>query len=137
MIEAGSADADQNFSRPGDRPHGVDKLQLFRPAVLFENGRSHGMLPRMHGDEDKSNELFEEVERRAYMDLPEDEDDDNVDVFSSIEPVDPGEAKDLTLGGYIALHNRPPAFSGTDDQPYTVDIDVEPTDDPQRPYAAF
>lgn len=95
------------------------------------------MLPRMHGDEDKSNELFEEVERRAYMDLPEEDGEDDVDLIASIEPVEPSEAKDLTLGGYIKLHNRPPAFSGTDDQPYTVDIDVEPTDDAQRPYAAF
>ena len=48
-----------------------------------------------------------------------------------------GEANDLTLGGYIAKHNRPPAFSGTDGQPYTVDIDVEETDDPARPNVAF
>ena len=40
-------------------------------------------------------------------------------------------------GGYIELHNRPPAFSGSDGQPYTVDVDTEPTGDPGRPHAAF
>ena len=52
-------------------------------------------------------------------------------------PVLPPEAKDLTLGGYIAMHNRPPAFGGSDDQPYTVDLDTEETGDPSRPHAAF
>lgn len=46
-------------------------------------------------------------------------------------------ADDLTLAGYIAKHNRPPAFEGADGQPYTVDVDTEATDDPQRPFAAF
>lgn len=46
-------------------------------------------------------------------------------------------APDLTLGGYIELHKRVPAFEGSDGQPYTVDVDVEATDDADRPYAAF
>ncbi|MGH7552722.1 MAG: hypothetical protein ACREMQ_06800, partial [Longimicrobiales bacterium] len=46
-------------------------------------------------------------------------------------------ARDVTLGGYIDLHNRVPAFEGSDGQPYTVDLDVEATGDPDRPYAAF
>ena len=44
---------------------------------------------------------------------------------------------DLSLGGYIAKHDRPPAFEGADGQPYTVDIDTEATNDPLRPFAAF
>jgi hypothetical protein len=94
-------------------------------------------------DEDKGRDLFEEVERRAFLDLPaEDEDDvgemNLVAAFGDVGPeVDPAEARDLTLGGYVELHNRPPAFTGVDDQPYTVDVDVEPTGDAQRPYAAF
>jgi hypothetical protein len=49
---------------------------------------------------------------------------------------DPGGA-DATLGGYIAVHDRPPAFEGKDGQPYSVGVDVEETGDPERPYAAF
>ena len=87
------------------------------------------------------NDLFEEVERRAYLDLPEEEAEEDVDLIAAFgEPdqvVDSADAKDLTLAGYVALHNRPPAFSGIDQQPYTVDVDVEPTGESERPYAAF
>ena len=87
------------------------------------------------------NDLYEEVERRAYLDLPEEEAEEDVDLISAFgEPgqeVDASSAQDLTLAGYIALHNRPPAFAGIDQQPYTVDVDVEPTGDAERPYAAF
>ena len=44
---------------------------------------------------------------------------------------------DLTLGGYIAKHDRPPAFEGIDGQPYTVEVDAEATNDPDKPFAAF
>ena len=93
-------------------------------------------------EDDSSRELFEEVERRAFLDLPEEDDvDEDVDLIAAFgesgPEVDPSEAKDITLGGYVEKHTRPPAFTGSDDQPYTVDIDVEPTGDPSRPYAAF
>ena len=52
------------------------------------------------------------------------------------EPQDSA-VSDLSLGGYIAKHDRPPAFEGADGQPYTVDIDTEATADPVRPFAAF
>lgn len=48
-----------------------------------------------------------------------------------------GEAVDVTLAGYAHEHERPAAFEGVDGQPYTVDVDVEETGDPERPYAAF
>jgi hypothetical protein len=32
-----------------------------------------------------------------------------------------------TLGGYIAVHTRPPAFTGVDGGAYTVDIAVDDT----------
>ena len=97
----------------------------------------------MPEDHDKSRELFEEVERRAFLDLPADDDADQeelnlVEAFG--EPgaaVDAADARDMTLGGYVELHTRPPAFEGVDAQPYTVDIDVEPTGIAERPYAAF
>jgi len=47
------------------------------------------------------------------------------------------ELPDLTLGGYLAEHLRPPAFLGIDGQPYSVDVDVEETGDPDRPFVAF
>ena len=81
--------------------------------------------------DDKGRELFEEVERRAFMDLPEEEDEGDVDVIAALRAPNGAEVDaaelDMTLGGYIAKHTRPPAFGGVDDQPYTVDIDVEET----------
>ncbi len=32
---------------------------------------------------------------------------------------------DATLGGYLKEHSRPPAFEGTDGEPYTVSLEVE------------
>lgn len=36
--------------------------------------------------------------------------------------------KDLTLGGYLREHERPPAFRGSDGEAYSVELMVEPTD---------
>ena len=97
----------------------------------------------MREPEDKGRDLFEEVERRAFMDLPDDDDQsDDVDVIAALRA--PGGAEvdaselDMTLGGYVAKHTRPPAFGGVDGQPYTVDLDVEATGEAgARAYAAF
>src|SRR5512145_2172037 len=94
--------------------------------------------------DDKARELFEEVERRAFLELPPDDDaePDDVDVIAALRApagteVDAAEL-DLTLGGYVAKHTRPPAFSGSDAQPYTVDVDVEITgQEGVRAYSAF
>ena len=32
---------------------------------------------------------------------------------------------DLTFGGYLAQHDRPPAFAGSDAKPYSVDVLVD------------
>ncbi len=59
------------------------------------------------------------------------------------EPVpDPAEngadtAKDGTLGGYFEVHNRPPAFEGSDGHPYTVSPEIEQTSNLRAPYAGF
>jgi hypothetical protein len=45
--------------------------------------------------------------------------------------------EDGTLGGYLALHDRPPAFEGSDGHPYTVSIEVEPTGDLRAPYHGY
>jgi len=44
---------------------------------------------------------------------------------------------DSTLGGYLAHHNRPPAFEGTDGHPYTVSPEVEKTPNLETPFAGY
>lgn len=97
----------------------------------------------MRDHDDKSRELFEEVERRAFLELPPDDAEaDDVDVIAALRApagtaVDAAEL-DMTLGGYIAKHTRPPAFGGSDGQPYTVDLDIERAEvEGPRAYAAF
>lgn len=54
------------------------------------------------------------------------------------QPDETGEPPpDLTLGGYMALHKRPPAFGGNDGQPYTVSPEVERTGDLRLPCAGY
>jgi hypothetical protein len=48
-----------------------------------------------------------------------------------------GGTEDSTLGGYIRVHSRPPAFEGEDGQPYTVSIEVERTSNLRTPWAAY
>ncbi len=54
---------------------------------------------------------------------------------------DEGEAAagtpDGTLGGYLRLHDRPPAFGGSDGHPYTVSIEVEQTAKLRAPFNAY
>jgi ribosome biogenesis GTPase / thiamine phosphate phosphatase len=42
-----------------------------------------------------------------------------------------------TLGGYVAVHKRPAAFTGVDGQPYTVDVGTDETGDPDAPVGAY
>src|SRR5690349_209737 len=42
-----------------------------------------------------------------------------------------------TLGGYIAVHDRPAAFEGADGFSYSVEIVCDRTDDTATPYAAY
>lgn len=46
-------------------------------------------------------------------------------------------ARDGTLGGYLEVHDRPPAFEGSDGHPYTVSIEVEQTANLLAPYLGF
>lgn len=50
---------------------------------------------------------------------------------------DPEPPDDTTLGGYFRVHDRPPAFEGSDGHPYTVSIEVEKTADLRAPYLGF
>lgn len=92
----------------------------------------------MSGDE--RDDLYHELERRALFDLPE-EDEETGELINLVDALtgEGGEkaVADLTLSGYISEHNRPPAFEGADGQPYTVGIDTEASDEPERPFAAF
>ena len=46
-------------------------------------------------------------------------------------------APDATLGGYFRVHDRPPAYEGSDGHPYTVSVEVEKTPDLRAPYAGY
>ena len=80
---------------------------------------------------------YERLERGALFSMPEDDaGEEELDVVRALTGAEV-EASDLTLGGYIEKHDRVPAFEGADGQPYTVDIDVEETGDPERRWVAF
>ena len=54
------------------------------------------------------------------------------------EPLEaPEAAADATLGGYFSVHDRPPAYEGSDGHPYTVSLEIERTGDLRRPFAGY
>lgn len=57
--------------------------------------------------------------------------------MSTNSEADGAPAPDATLGGYLRVHNRPPAFEGSDGHPYTVSIEVEKTANLRAPWAGF
>ncbi|NLG62830.1 MAG: hypothetical protein GX539_11355 [Candidatus Cloacimonetes bacterium] len=86
---------------------------------------------------EENGNLFERLERDALFSMPEDDaGEEELDVVRALTGAEV-EASDLTLGGYIEKHDRVPAFEGADGQPYTVDIVVEETGDPERRWVAF
>ena len=42
-----------------------------------------------------------------------------------------------TVGGYAAVHSRPPAFEGSDGIAYSVEIVTDATGEKAQPYAAY
>ncbi|NNM31639.1 MAG: hypothetical protein HKO53_01150 [Gemmatimonadetes bacterium] len=44
---------------------------------------------------------------------------------------------DTTLGGYFRVHDRPPAYEGSDGHPYTVSLETEKTGDLTAPYHGY
>ena len=46
-------------------------------------------------------------------------------------------APDVTLGGYLEVHERPPAFAGSDEQPYTASVEVESVENLAAPYVVY
>ena len=53
------------------------------------------------------------------------------------EESDSPDAPDATLGGYQEVHERPPAFSGSDGQPYTASVEIESVENLVAPYVAY
>ena len=57
---------------------------------------------------------------------------------TAAKPTVPGGGDDdCTLGGYFAVHSRPPAFEACDGQPYTVSIETERSGDLKAPVAGY
>lgn len=44
---------------------------------------------------------------------------------------------DTSLGGYYRVHDRPPAYEGSDGHPYTVSVEVEKTANLVAPFAGY
>lgn len=42
-----------------------------------------------------------------------------------------------TIGGYQRVHGRPAAFEGSDGLSYSVELAVDATGEPERPYGAY
>ncbi len=47
------------------------------------------------------------------------------------------EVADHTLGGYFTVHNRPPAYEGTDGHPYTVSMEIQQTGNLRAPFSGY
>jgi hypothetical protein len=52
-------------------------------------------------------------------------------------PPDHSKGDENTIGGYRAVHGRPAAFEGSDGAAYSVEIEVDETDDADSPWGAF
>jgi hypothetical protein len=52
-------------------------------------------------------------------------------------PPDHSKGDPNTIGGYMAVHDRPAAFEGSDGSSYSVEIVSDETGDRQNPFAAY
>jgi len=52
-------------------------------------------------------------------------------------PADHSRGDANTIGGYMAVHNRPAAFEGHDGVSYSVEIVADETEDQTKPYAGY
>ena len=53
------------------------------------------------------------------------------------EQIPAAASADDTLAGYLEVHDRPPAFEGSDGHPYTVSMEVERTGDLRTPWEGY
>ena len=47
------------------------------------------------------------------------------------------EVADRSLGGYFAVHSRPPAYEATDGHPYTVSMEIQHTGNLRAPFSGY
>jgi hypothetical protein len=52
-------------------------------------------------------------------------------------PPDPSKGDPNTIGGYMAVHDRPAAFEGSDGSSYSVEIVTDTSGERERPFAAY
>jgi hypothetical protein len=52
-------------------------------------------------------------------------------------PADHSKGDPNTIGGYMAVHDRPAAFEGSDGASYSVEIVTDATGESMRPFAAY
>jgi hypothetical protein len=52
-------------------------------------------------------------------------------------PPDPSKGDPNTIGGYMAVHDRPAAFEGSDGASYSVEIVTDTTGEKERLFAAY
>ena len=52
-------------------------------------------------------------------------------------PPDHSKGDPNTIGGYMAVHDRPAAFEGSDGASYSVEIVADESGDKSRPFAAY
>jgi hypothetical protein len=52
-------------------------------------------------------------------------------------PADHSKGDPNTIGGYMAVHDRPAAFEGSDGASYSVEIVTDASGDGTRPFAAY
>jgi hypothetical protein len=52
-------------------------------------------------------------------------------------PADHSKGDPNTIGGYMAVHDRPAAFEGSDGASYSVEIVADSTGERNRPFAAY
>ncbi len=57
--------------------------------------------------------------------------------MARFQPPDHTRGDANTLGGYIAVHDRPAAFEGADGFSYSAEIVIDRTEDVEAPYAAY
>ena len=52
-------------------------------------------------------------------------------------PPDHSKGDPNTIGGYMAVHDRPAAFEGSDGASYSVEIVTDVSDEKERPFGAY
>jgi hypothetical protein len=57
--------------------------------------------------------------------------------MSQFKPADFTRGDPNTIGGYMAVHDRPAAFEGSDGASYSVEISVDETGDSSSPFASY